>query len=111
MTLQVSLDSATPELHDRQRGAGSWAKALDGIGLARSLGFRVRIAATLYYEDPDGVATLHSRLDEEHIAADDRIIRPVAQEGFAETGVHVSIDSLEWHLNTNRLLRNSKKMK
>jgi TusA-related sulfurtransferase/uncharacterized Fe-S cluster-containing radical SAM superfamily protein len=95
VTLQVSLDSATPELHDRQRGAGSWAKALDGIGLARSLGFRVRIAATLYDEDPDGVAALHSRLDEEHIATDDRIIRPVAQEGFAETGVHVSIDSLE----------------
>jgi hypothetical protein len=41
------------------------------------------------------LTALHSRLDEEHIATDDRIIRPVAQEGFAETGVHVSIDSLE----------------
>jgi TusA-related sulfurtransferase/uncharacterized Fe-S cluster-containing radical SAM superfamily protein len=95
VTLQVSLDSATPDLHDRQRGAGSWAKALEGIGLARSLGFRVRVAATLYREDPDGVAALHSRLDEEHIAPDDRIIRPVAQEGSAQTGIHISIDSLE----------------
>jgi len=95
VTLQVSLDSAAPDLHDRQRGAGSWAKALAGIGLARSLGLRVRVAATLYDEDPDGVAALHRRLDEEGIAADDRVIRPVAYEGFAEKGIHVSIDSLE----------------
>ena len=95
VTLQISLDSATPELHDQQRGAGSWAKALDGIGVARSLGFRVRVAATLYDEDIDGVAALHRRLDEEGIAAEDRVIRPVAHEGFAEKGIHVSIDSLE----------------
>lgn len=95
VTLQISLDSATPDIHDKQRGAGSWAKALDGIGLARSLGFRVRVAATLYNEDPDGVAALHRRLDEEGIAGEDRVIRPVAHEGFAETGMHVSIDSVE----------------
>ncbi len=93
--LQVSLDSATPDLHDRQRGAGSWARALEGIGLARSLGFRVRVAATLYDEDPAGVAALHRRLDDEGIAGEDRLIRPVAHEGFADTGVHVSIDTLE----------------
>ncbi len=95
VTLQVSLDSATPDLHDKQRGAGSWARALDGIGLARSLGFRVRIAATLYDEDPAGADALHRRLDDEGIAAEDRVIRPVAAEGFAETGIHVSIDTLE----------------
>ncbi|MEO6512680.1 MAG: radical SAM protein [Nocardioides sp.] len=95
VSLQVSLDSATSDLHDAQRGRGSWARALTGIGLARSLGFRVRVAATLYDEDPAGVADLHRRLDDEGIAADDRIIRPVAQEGFADTGLHVSIDTLE----------------
>jgi hypothetical protein len=95
VTMQVSLDSAMPELHDRQRGTGSWARALDGIGLARALGFRVRVAATLYGEDPAGVAALHRRLDAEGIAQDDRLIRPVAREGFADTGVHVSIDTVE----------------
>jgi TusA-related sulfurtransferase/uncharacterized Fe-S cluster-containing radical SAM superfamily protein len=95
VTLQVSLDSASPELHDAQRGRGSWARALDGIGLAHSLGFRVRVAATLYDEDPVGVEQLHRRLDTEGIAADDRLIRPVAQEGFAETGMHVSVGTLE----------------
>jgi uncharacterized Fe-S cluster-containing radical SAM superfamily protein len=95
VTMQVSLDSATPEPHDRQRGEGSWARALNGIGLARTLGFRVRVAATLYDDDRAGVAALHRRLDSEGIAPDDRLIRPVAQEGFADTGVHVSIDNLE----------------
>ena len=95
VVLQVSLDSAGPELHDRQRGAGSWARAMSGIGLAHSLGFRVRVAATMFDEDPEGVAALHARLDDEGIATDDRVIRPVAQEGFAETGIHVSLDNLE----------------
>jgi len=95
VVLQVSLDSATPDLHDKQRGQGSWAKAITGIGQARALGFRVRVAATLWDEDPAGVAELHRRLDEEGIDTDDRVIRPVADEGFAETGIHVSIDSLE----------------
>ena len=93
--LQVSLDSASPTLHDRQRGAGSWARAVDGIGLARSLGFRVRVAATLYEEDPVGVRALHAALDEQGIDREDRVIRPVAQEGFADAGVHVSLDTLE----------------
>ncbi|HEY6424923.1 MAG TPA: radical SAM protein, partial [Pseudonocardiaceae bacterium] len=47
LVLQVSLDSATPELHDRHRGAGSWARAVAGIRIAQSAGFRVRVAATL----------------------------------------------------------------
>ncbi|MEQ6902710.1 radical SAM protein [Nocardioides sp. YIM 152588] len=95
IVLQVSLDSATSEIHDRQRGAGSWERAVSGIELARSLGFRVRIAATLFDEDPEGVAALHRRLDDVGIAREDRVIRPVAEEGYAETGVHVSIDTLE----------------
>ncbi len=95
VALQVSLDSATADLHDRQRGAGSWGRAMQGIELASSLGFRVRIAATLYDEDPTGVQDLHRRLDELGIAAEDRVIRPVAQEGFADQGIHVSIDNLE----------------
>ncbi len=95
VVLQVSLDSATPDLHDRQRGAGSWSRALAGIEQAHRLGFRVRVAATLYDEDPAGVEALHHRLDEEGIAAEDRVIRPVAAEGYADAGLHVSIDNLE----------------
>jgi hypothetical protein len=38
VALQISLDSATPELHDAHRGQGSWAKAVAGIRLALRLG-------------------------------------------------------------------------
>ncbi len=47
VALHISLDSATPELHDAHRGWGSWAKVLAGIRLAIELGFRVRVAATV----------------------------------------------------------------
>ena len=47
ITLQISLDSPTPELHDRHRGKGTWARAMRGIENARSAGFRVRLAATV----------------------------------------------------------------
>ncbi len=93
--LQVSLDSATAALHDAQRGKGSWAKAMVGIEQAHDLGFRVRVAATMYDEDPSRVEELHACLDQANIAREDRVIRPVAAEGFADTGMHVSIDNLE----------------
>jgi uncharacterized Fe-S cluster-containing radical SAM superfamily protein/TusA-related sulfurtransferase len=95
VVLQVSLDSATPELHDRQRGAGAWDKAVLGIAQTRELGFRVRVAATLYDEDPEGVAALHACLDEVGIEQEMRLVRPVAQEGFADSGLHVSLDTVE----------------
>jgi len=95
VTLQVSLDSAGPQLHDRQRGAGSHAKALAGIGLARELGFRIRVAATLWPQDADGVGALHAKLDEIGIDRADRVVRPVAEEGFADGGVHISLDTIE----------------
>ncbi len=93
--LQISLDSATPDLHDRQRGEGSWNRAFAGIGLAADLGFRVRVAATLFDEDAEAITALHGRLDDQGIKAEDRLIRPVAAEGFAESGVHVSVDTVE----------------
>ena len=95
VVLQVSLDSATAEGHDAQRGAGSWGRAMTGISLAKELGYRVRIAATMLDEDPLAVAALHRMLDGEGIAAEDRVIRPVAQEGFSDRGMHVSLDNLE----------------
>lgn len=95
VTLQVSLDSAGPAIHDRMRGAGSHARALAGIGLARSLGFHLRVAATLHDDELSSAATLHAALDNLEIAAEDRIIRPIAEEGFADGGLHISLDTIE----------------
>ena len=118
VTLQISLDSAGPGLHDRQRGAGSHQRALDGIRLARELGFRVRVAATYLPEDAADAGDLDGTLADLGIPGADRLIRPVAQEGYAEDGVEITLESVEpeptltadgawWHpvAVTNRHLR------
>lgn len=94
VTLQISLDSATPELHDRHRGAGAFARARAGIALARSLGFRVRIAATIDAADADEVAALRELLDTEGVPAEDQVIRRIARQGFAESGLVLTRDDL-----------------
>ena len=95
VTLQISLDSAGPELHDRQRGAGSHRRALEGIQLARELDFRVRVATTYLPEDAPAAGDLHGILADLGIAEEDRLIRPVAAEGYAEDGVEITLDSVE----------------
>jgi uncharacterized Fe-S cluster-containing radical SAM superfamily protein len=88
IVLQISLDSATPELHDLHRGTGTWARALEGIQRTRALGFRVRLAATV---STDAEAEEFSQfLDEEKIAAEDRVIRRIALRGAASEGVAVT---------------------
>jgi sulfatase maturation enzyme AslB (radical SAM superfamily) len=94
VTMQVSLDSGTPELHDRHRGAGSFARALDGIALLRELGFRVRVAATVDAADGHELAGLHALLDREGITNGDRLVRPVAREGAADWGVPLTVETL-----------------
>lgn len=97
VTLQISLDSAEPDLHDRQRGPGSHARALAGVETALELGFRVRIAATWFDDEPAAGAAWSALLDRWAIPEDDRLVRPVARQGFAEqsgTGQAVTVDSL-----------------
>ena len=88
IVLQISLDSATPKLHDLHRGPGTWARAREGIKRARSLGFRVRLAATVS-TDPEA-EEFRQFLDEEQIAPEDRVIRRIALRGAASEGVAVT---------------------
>jgi uncharacterized Fe-S cluster-containing radical SAM superfamily protein len=94
VTMQVSLDSGTPELHDRHRGAGAFDRARTGIALLRQLGFHVRVAATIDAADADEEAGLHARLDADGVPLADRLVRPVARTGFADHGMELSIDGL-----------------
>ena len=106
IVLQISLDSATPELHDLHRGPGTWARTREGIQRARALGFRVRLAATV---STDAEAEeFRQFLDEEKIAAEDRVIRRIALRGAASEGVAVTradlvpevtitADGVYWH--------------
>jgi sulfatase maturation enzyme AslB (radical SAM superfamily) len=44
LTMRVSLDHHTMTVHEAERGAGSWVKALDGLKWLAANGFRIAIA-------------------------------------------------------------------
>ena len=106
IVLQISLDSATPKLHELHRGPCTWARALEGIKHARSLGFRVRLAATVSTDTE--AEEFRQFLDEEKIAAEDRVIRRIALRGAASEGdaitradlvpeVTITAEGVYWH--------------
>ncbi len=85
VALQISLDSPTPERHDRHRGKGTWARAWKGVERARAEGFRVRLAGTVSSEAE--AEQFRRFLDAQQIAEEDRVIRRIALRGFATEGV------------------------
>ena len=106
VTLQISLDSPTPELHDAHRGGGTWLRAWRGVQTARAEGFRVRIAATVSSDEE--AAAFDAFLDERDVAPEDRVIRRIALRGAAVVGVPlarvdllpeitITADGVYWH--------------
>jgi sulfatase maturation enzyme AslB (radical SAM superfamily) len=83
--LQISLDSPTPERHDLHRGSGTWARTREGVQRARAQGFRVRLAATV--SNDAEADEFRQFLDNENVAAEDRVIRRIALRGTATDGV------------------------
>lgn len=92
VTLQISLDSQTPEVHDLHRGTGSWAKAWAGINTARKLGFRVRVAATSLTQEQ--LSAMNKFLESQGIPPRDRVLRLVALRGNAKTGLALARSEL-----------------
>jgi pyruvate-formate lyase-activating enzyme len=88
VTLQISLDSPDPALHDTHRGQGTWQRALEGMEAARQEGFRVRLAATVASDRDE--AAFRAFLETSGIPHDDRVIRRIALRGFATSGVALS---------------------
>ena len=106
VTLQISLDSPDPALHDAHRGHGAWRRAVEGIDVARAEGFRVRLAATVATDADEERFTAF--LDAKQIAQEDRVVRRVALRGAAESGIALSradlvpeititADGVYWH--------------
>lgn len=90
LTLQVSLDSATPGLHDQHRGAGTWARAVEGIRTARTMGFEVRIAMTIAHRNSDLEAQVARFTGSLGIPSEQLVVRYIAQEGEATTGIRLT---------------------
>lgn len=106
VTLQISLDSPDPALHDSHRGVGAWQRAVEGIDVARAEGFRVRLAATVATDADEERFTRF--LNARQVAPEDRVIRRVALRGVAASGVALSradlvpeitvtADGVYWH--------------
>lgn len=106
VTLQISLDSPDPTLHDTHRGSGAWQRAVEGIDIARAEGFRVRLAATVATDEDE--ERFISFLDARQIASEDRVVRRIALRGAAAGGVALSradlvpeititADGVYWH--------------
>jgi MoaA/NifB/PqqE/SkfB family radical SAM enzyme len=83
LTLQSSIDGACAATHDRWRGAGSWAKAMDGLRYAAELGLPLRVAMTATPDNAGEVAELRGLLSALGIEGDDFAVRPLVQRGFA----------------------------
>jgi MoaA/NifB/PqqE/SkfB family radical SAM enzyme len=90
VTLQISLDSAEADLHDLHRGAGSHRSAVAGIEVARELGFRTRVAATVETTAREDEDRFQQLCDELGIAVEDRVLRRIARQGEADDGVAIS---------------------
>jgi uncharacterized Fe-S cluster-containing radical SAM superfamily protein len=56
LTMRVSLDHHTASVHDAERGAGAFAKAMDGIRWLAGNGFHIAIAGRHLADDDDAAA-------------------------------------------------------
>ena len=61
--VQVSLDSASPEVHDRHRGDGSWRRAYLAIQRLREAQVSTRVAMTVHRGNADSVAAVKQLAD------------------------------------------------
>jgi MoaA/NifB/PqqE/SkfB family radical SAM enzyme len=122
LIVQVSLDGGEAVHHDAYRGAGSWAKTVEGIRLLQERGFRVRVSTT---ETPansphlEQICTFHRALG---IPDEDHFIRPLAKRGYSKEGLElgmgnlvpeltVNLDGIFWHpLSTDADMQVAKKI-
>jgi MoaA/NifB/PqqE/SkfB family radical SAM enzyme len=81
VTLQISLDSADPDLNDLARGPDNFAKVVDAVPRLIAAGHRVRIASTGQASDEDAqerLCALHRAMG---VGDDDHVVRPIVRRG------------------------------
>ncbi|MEP6761675.1 MAG: hypothetical protein ABJA93_09975 [Sporichthyaceae bacterium] len=94
LTLQISLDSTTSDVHDQHGGKGSWDRAVAGIRIAQEEGFAVKVAATLPFEQTHTVEPLRLFLLSLGITRDHQVIRALAHRGSADHGIELTVETL-----------------
>lgn len=108
LTIQTSLDGACAQAHDAHRGAGSWARTIDGIRQATALGLPVRVALTQTPENTAEIPKVASLLASLGVPPEGFAVRPLLRRGLSPTGLDigadttipeltVSTDGLHWH--------------
>jgi len=109
LVVQTSIDGARPETHDRNRGDGSWARAMQGVAIAAGLHLPIRVGMTRTDENADEVAELGVLLANMGISGRDFAVRPLVRRGFsADAGIEiddtntvpeltVTTDGVHWH--------------
>jgi MoaA/NifB/PqqE/SkfB family radical SAM enzyme len=101
LSVQVSLDGAQAAQHDAYRGAGSWAKTIEGVKALQAGGFHVRLSTTETSANSAHLAEVcefHRALG---IAEDDHFIRPLARRGFSSEGIVVDMKTVVPELTVN----------
>ncbi len=109
LIVQTSIDGARAQTHDRNRGEGSWARAMEGVGIAADLGLPIRVGMTKTEDNAAEVPELAAMLDSLGISGRDFAVRPLVRRGFStDAGVEiddtntvpeltVTTDGVHWH--------------
>ncbi|MGH3593960.1 MAG: radical SAM protein, partial [Pseudonocardiaceae bacterium] len=93
LILQTSLDGAQPRFHDANRGPGAWAKAMEGLDLALSLGLPVRVGMTETPQNSAEIEPLRALLAAKGICGADFAVRPLVKRGHSGDGVAIDTDN------------------
>jgi len=109
LVVQTSIDGARAETHDANRGAGSWARAMDGVAIAAELGLPIRVGMTRTDENAGEVDALGRMLADLGIVGRDFAVRPLVRRGLStDAGIEiddgntipeltVTTDGVHWH--------------
>ncbi|MHB1131537.1 MAG: radical SAM protein, partial [Chloroflexota bacterium] len=109
LTVAISSDDYEPTGHDRQRGRGSWRRAVEAIGALRAADVRVRVSTTLIDDSAARLPALQKFLRTAlGLEEDDHVVRYLRRRDFSETGYQidkstvvpeltVAADGFYWH--------------
>jgi MoaA/NifB/PqqE/SkfB family radical SAM enzyme len=81
--VQLSLDSADPDLNDAFRGPRNFARVLEAIPRLRAIGVRVRVATTSDGLEPEALARLCELHRSLGVPDEDHVVRPIVRRGRA----------------------------